>query len=245
MRESGSPEILAPRETDCGEDWECRAAQISAKAMSASKFWTSDDRAPRGHRERHAKKEWSAKARNHPRVASALPHTDGIASKPLCGEIAVCSRGGRMGASQCWRLETAYLEHERGPLGRRLPHLQGGARTSARPDTARDYRGRHEVRERRTQTTISRCMPGAGLSRPMCGKVLPYMPALQPYRGKPAVRNDREGRGNVGIIEARSAPRLYPTEGLGVQFPGPTRHLTRTQAPQCFAHCPPCLRMQQ
>jgi hypothetical protein len=69
------------------------------------------------------------------------------------------------------------------------------------------------VRERRTQTTISRCMPGAGLSRPMCGKVLPYMPALQPYRGKPAVRNDREGRGNVGIIEARSAPRLYPTAG--------------------------------
>ena len=28
-----------------------------------------DDRAPRGHRERHAKKEWPAKARNHPRVA--------------------------------------------------------------------------------------------------------------------------------------------------------------------------------
>ena len=80
------------------------------------------------------------------------------------------------------------------------------------------------MRERRTQTTISRCMPGAGLSRPMCGKVLPYMPAFQPYRGKPAVQNDREGRGNVGIIEARSAPRLYPTEGLGVRFPGPTRH---------------------
>src|SRR5713226_3372965 len=47
---------------------------------------------------------------------------------------------------------------------------------------------------------ISRCMPGAGLSRSMRGKVLPYMPAFQPYRGKPAVRNDREGRGNVGII---------------------------------------------
>src|ERR1700732_827428 len=94
MRESGSPEILAPRETDCGEDWECRAAQISAKAMSAWKFWTSDDRAPRGHRERHAKKEWSAKARNHPRVASALPHSEGIAYKPPCGEIAMCSRVG-------------------------------------------------------------------------------------------------------------------------------------------------------
>ena len=80
-------------------DWERRAAQISAKAnVSASKFWTSDDRAPRGHRERHAKKEWSAKARNHPRVASALPHSEGIAYKPLCGEIAMCSRVGRMGS---------------------------------------------------------------------------------------------------------------------------------------------------
>src|SRR4029077_1225798 len=97
MRESGSPEILAPRETDCGEDWECGAAQISAKAMSASKFWTSDDRAPRGHRERHAKKEWSAKARTLPRVAWALPHSEGIVYKPLCGEIAMCSRVGRMG----------------------------------------------------------------------------------------------------------------------------------------------------
>ena len=77
----------------------------------------------------------------------------------------------------------------------------------------------------RHKPNISRCMPGAGLSRSMRGKVLPYMPAFQPYRGKPAVRNDREGRGNVGIIEARSAPRLYPTEGLGVQFPGPTRQL--------------------
>jgi len=60
--------------------------------------WTSDDRAPRGHRERHAKKEWSAKARNHPRVASALPHSEGIAYKPPCGEIVMCSRVGRMGS---------------------------------------------------------------------------------------------------------------------------------------------------
>src|SRR6266480_4264980 len=97
MRESGSPEIRAPRETDCGRIGSAEAAQNSAKAMSASKFWTSDDRAPRGHRERHAKKEWSAKARNHPRVASALPHSEGIAYKPLCGEIAMCSRVGGWG----------------------------------------------------------------------------------------------------------------------------------------------------
>jgi hypothetical protein len=34
---------------------------------------------------------------------------------------------------------------------------------------------------------------------------------LKPYRGKPAVRNFREDDGNVGIIEARSAPSSYPT----------------------------------
>ena len=62
--------------------------------------WTSDDRAPRGHRERHAKKEWSAKARNHPRVASALPHSEDIAYKPPSGEIAMCSRVGRMGSTK-------------------------------------------------------------------------------------------------------------------------------------------------
>ena len=98
MCKSGSPEILDPRETDCGRIGSAEPLRISAKAMSASKFWTSDDRAPRGHRERHAKKEWSAKARNHPRVASALPHSEGIAYKPPCGEIAMCSRVGRMGS---------------------------------------------------------------------------------------------------------------------------------------------------
>jgi len=48
------------------------------------------------------------------------------------------------------------------------------------------------------------------------------MPAFQPYRGKPTVRNDREVEKTSASFEARSAPRLYPTEGLGVKFPGPT-----------------------
>src|SRR5207244_9774590 len=38
------------------------------------------------------------------------------------------------------------------PWGGGLPHLHGGARSSAQPDTVRDYRGRYDVRERRTQT---------------------------------------------------------------------------------------------
>ena len=37
------------------------------------------------------------KARTHARVASALPHSEGIAYKSLSGEIAMCRRVGRMG----------------------------------------------------------------------------------------------------------------------------------------------------
>src|ERR1700730_4168025 len=37
-------------------------------------------------------------------------------------------------------------------------------------------------------------------------------------------------------FEARSAPRLYPTEGLGVQFPGPTRRGRRCSTTHiCFS----------
>src|SRR5262249_39080761 len=58
-----------------------------------------------------------------------------------------------------------------------------------------------KVHEGRTQQNICRCMLGAVLSWRMFGKAPSKMSALQPYRGKPAVRNDRGDRGNVGIIE--------------------------------------------
>ena len=38
------------------------------------------------------------------------------------------------------------------------------------------------------------------------------LPAFQPYRGKPAVRNDRERRGNVGIIRSPIRASTLPTE---------------------------------
>jgi opacity protein-like surface antigen len=36
------------------------------------------------------------------------------------------------------------------------------------------------------------------------------MPAFQPYRGKPAVRNDRGDRGNVGIIRSPVRASILP-----------------------------------
>src|SRR6516162_2758300 len=65
--------------------------------------------------------------------------------------------------------------------------------------------------EGRTQTKYLPVYAGSSLKLAMFGKAPSEMSSLQPYRGKPAVRNDRGDRGNVGIIEARSAPRSYPT----------------------------------
>jgi hypothetical protein len=77
----------------------------------------------------------------------------------------------------------------------------------------RDYRLRNEVRERRTQTADQPVYAGSRLKLVVCGKVPPYMPAFQPYRGKPAVRNDREDRGNVGIIRSPVRASILPDCG--------------------------------
>ena len=78
------------------------------------------------------------------------------------------------------------------PWGGGLPILHGGARPSARPDPVRDHRCTTTCAKGGCKPNINKGMPGAGLSLLMCGKAPPYMPAFQPYRGKPAVRNDRE-----------------------------------------------------
>src|SRR5215472_14908733 len=103
------------------------------------------------------------------------------------------------------------------PWGGGPPNLQGGARSSARPDTVRDHRSATRCAKGGHKPNISHCTPGAGLSWTMCGKVPPYTPAFQPYRGEPAVRNDREGRGDVGIIRspvrASTSTRLRDEDG--------------------------------
>ena len=114
------------------------------------------------------------------------------------------------------------------PWGGGLPHLHGGARSHTQPDTVRDYCGRFDVRERQTQTKHQSVYAGSRLKPAMRGKVLPYMPAFQPYRGKPAVRNDREGRGNIGIIRSPIRASTLPDCG--------GREVTRVPtAKGCFA----------
>src|SRR5262249_32594882 len=97
MRESGSPERRAPRETDCGRIGSAELLRSRRRRCRHRSSGLAMIELP-GVIESGAKKEWPAKARNHPRVASALPHSEGIAYKPPCGEIVMCSRVGRMGS---------------------------------------------------------------------------------------------------------------------------------------------------
>src|SRR5258707_12385748 len=57
-------------------------------------------------------------------------------------------------------------------------------------------------------------MPGAGLSCRRSRKAPLGKPTFQPYWGKPAVRNDREDRGNVGIIRSPIRASYLPDSRL-------------------------------
>ena len=109
------------------------------------------------------------------------------------------------------------------PWGGGLLHLQGGARSSAHPTqcgtsefTTRCAKGRHKP-------NISRCMPGAGLSRSCVGRCCPTCQPSSRIGENPPCGMIGRVEETSASFEARSAPRLYPTERLGVQFPGPTR----------------------
>src|SRR5436309_14280857 len=82
------------------------------------------------------------------------------------------------------------------------------SRTAARRGAARlGLRARPEGPQRkrakgRCKPSSDAGMPGAGLTAEQPGKARSDRLALKPYRGKPAVRNFREGDGDVGIIRS-------------------------------------------
>ena len=51
---------------------------------------------------------------------------------------------------------------------------------------------------------------GSILGRQCMGRCCPICQPFQPYRGKPVVRNDREGRGNFGIIRSPIRASILP-----------------------------------
>ncbi len=77
----------------------------------------------------------------------------------------------------------------------------------------RDNQGYEQRTKGGSKPTCGERMPGAGLNKRHGGKAPSEMPAFQPYWGKPAVRNDRGGRGNVGIIRSPVRASILPDSG--------------------------------
>ena len=99
-------------------------------------------------------------------------------------------------------------------------------------DGAERRQNRCEWRARRMEANrgLVPGMPGAGLTGRNFGKALSETPALEPYWGKPAVRNLREDNGNVGIIRSPvraivlpdlPPPSMNPVWGNPVSNPRP------------------------
>src|SRR5205809_3372457 len=105
------------------------------------------------------------------------------------------------------------------------------SRTAARRGAARlGLRARPEGPQRkrakgRCKPSSDAGMPGAGLTAEQPGKARSDRLALKPYRGKPAVRNFREGDGDVGIIRsplrAIALPDRAPCGGPARRAPHP------------------------
>src|SRR5947199_2797337 len=105
------------------------------------------------------------------------------------------------------------------PLAQRLAEARPG------PDTEPDQ---HVVGKRakgRCKPRAEAGMPGAGLTAEAFGKARSDRLALKPYRGKPAVRNFREGDGDVGImrspLRAIALPDRAPCGGPARRAPHP------------------------
>jgi hypothetical protein len=66
--------------------------------MSTSVHWTETTIELPGVREGGMSGRNEQRKPGTTRVAEALPHSEGIAYKPPCGEVAMCLRVGRMGS---------------------------------------------------------------------------------------------------------------------------------------------------
>src|SRR5215467_7207517 len=213
MRESGSPERRAPRGTDCG------------------KFGSAEPFRSRRRRCRHRSSGLAMielpgvledgmlgrDGQRKPGTIRGSPRRSRTAKALRISRHAVKSRCARGWGGWGRLSDDGSRQHNSGksedPWGGGYPTSMAAHDRAPLPTQC----GISEVASTRAKgrykPNITRCMPGAGLSRLMNGKVLPYMPVFQPYRGKPAVRNDREGRGNVGIIRSPVRASTLPDGG--------------------------------
>ena len=78
------------------------------------------------------------------------------------------------------------------------------------PDTVRDNRSDYEAHEGRMQTGRRAEYAGSKLKPPTTWEGAAWKASLAAVLGKPAVRNDRGDRGNVGIIRSPVRASILP-----------------------------------
>src|SRR3954470_8132902 len=178
---------------------------------------TCDVRTPRGQRGRHVRTEWYRK----PGTTRGSPRRSRTAKASRISRPAVKSRcAGEWGG---WgRLsEDGPGQHNpdpsEGPWGGGRPTLHGGASSGRRPGAVRGNRSDPAVHEGRRQTGRQQAHAGSRLKPLASGKAPSDRPAFQPYWGKPAVRNERGDRGNVGIIRSPVRASILPDLRSGVR----------------------------
>ena len=224
MCESGSPEILAPRETDCGRIGSAEPLRTRRRPCRHRSTGLAMIELP-GVIESGMPRQ---NGQRKPGTTRGSPRRSRTAKALRISRYAVksrCARGwGGWGRLSDDGSRQHNSDKSEDPWGGGLLHLQGGARSSAHPTqcgisefTTRCAKGRHKP-------NISRCMPGAGLSRSCVGRCCPTCQPSSRIGENPPCGMIGRVEETSASFEARSAPRLYPTERLGVQFPGPTRH---------------------
>jgi hypothetical protein len=145
--------------------WECRAAQISAKANVDIAVWNMSMIELPGVREDGMP---GRSVQRKPGTARGSPRRSRTAKASRISRRAVKSRCAR--ERDGWgRLSDDGPGHynpdpSEGPWGGGIPTLQAVHDRVLRPDTERDHRSDHEMHEGRRQTSRQKRMPGAGLS---------------------------------------------------------------------------------
>ena len=136
-------------------------------------------------------------------------HSEGISYKPLSGEIGMCLRVGRMGPQV--RMERDSTTRS----GARAPGVEW-----PRPLERRCFSAQRPSAQNGDPTRAAGSTKGGGkpsdVQAASNGQALSDTPALKPYWGKPAVRNFREGNGNVGIIRSPLRAIALPDQSSGL-----------------------------
>ena len=124
-------------------------------------------------------------------------HSEGIWYKPQCGEIGMCLRVGRMGPIKRGWAETEEL----GPERARAPGVE-----RQKPFERRCFSAQRPPTQNGEPTYAAGSAKDGGKPSDtwavLHGQALSGNTGLEAVPGKPAVRNFREGNGNVGIIRS-------------------------------------------